>query len=187
MIKIIENGIKIIIVFFVLWFFKSFFTDLNDFFSMVNKNEEQLNKLAVFTANKEAEQTEAKRFYDENKIIIENTKISDDEIKNSIKSVFGDITNKKLGFFDIKDFIFERDTKIINAYKINFTLFLKIDSIFRMQEVDEMISREINKRIEKFNHDNATYFELGMIEKTLFQDEYKIQLILLNKWRNPNE
>lgn len=187
MIKLIENGIRIIIFFFIFWFFKNLITDINDFFVLTSQNDKSLVELQRITDQKEKEYLIAKNFYEENKFIIENAKISDAEIKSAIESVFKDITNKKLGFFKIQDLYFERDKKIINTYNINLSLILQIDSLFNLQDVDLMISKEIEKRINIFNKVNDSLFHLELLEKNISNNEYKIQLILINKWRKPNE
>lgn len=187
MIKLIENAIKVIIFFFIFWFLKNLVTDINDFFILANTNEKSLTELNKLTSQKEKEYLSAKKFYEENKIIIENTRISDLEINKAIESVFKDITSKKLGFFEIRDLIFERDKKIINTYVINLSLVLKIDSIFSLQDVDSMVGKEIEKRIESFNKANETQFNLSLAEKVISNNEYKLKLILINKWRKTNE
>lgn len=179
MIKILENGIRIIIVIMLLWFVKNLYTEIKGFLEQSRKSTLHLDGIQKQINSLSARLDSSKKFYEENQKIIDETKISDEDMFVLTNEIFKDITNKKLGFFTIVDFAPIRDAKFINIYNLKISLSLNVSGLFSLDEIRDMLQSEVNKQIEILNKNNQGKYEISLSNGYLNENNYLFDILIL--------
>lgn len=181
MIKYLETLIKLIIALALLSFFYHFIKDLSFYVKKTNEYNNKISAIQNKNNTLSANIKSSKDFYEENQKIIEATRISDEELNAINNAIFKNITDKKLGFFTLKDTSFKRNTKIINVYSIKGTLNLIIDSLFTLEDTKLLINNEINKTINEINELNKGKIEIIPIGIYLDNKDYYYEFNIFKK------
>lgn len=182
MIRHIENIIKAIIALLLFLFFYHFAKDLTAYTKKASEYDKRIGSLSneIFTLKTNIQ--ESKEFYEENQKIIDSTKITDEDLKLISEAIFKNITDKKLGFFTLKDMNFKRNPKVINIYILNGALKLEVDSLFSLEDAKNLVNGEVEKSIKKINELNKDKFEIIPITVYINKNEYFYEFNILKKY-----